>query len=301
MKLLYTLLLVVISQFASAQFYNWEVGGGLGTSNYLGDIGGVEKEGSKGPSDLMFETTRFNAGLFTRKYLDYRWHLNLSASYLSIEGADANSPNTDRTSRNLDFENNIFEFAAVGEYHPLIINDLGGKKRHIADLHLIVGAGLGVIYSDPVSVSGGSRVKLRPLRTEGYSYSPIQMIVPLSTGVFVSFKGKYSGYRVHRIGININYRITFTDYLDDVSTVYPQLSEFEGDLERQNASYKGWHPNDPSNTDYREGAVRGNPNSNDGYLTTMIYYSKRLRSGKKSHKLPRRQEFYGRSKRVKFK
>lgn len=302
MRILYTLLFVVFSQFVSAQFYNWEIGGGFGTSNYFGDIGGIEQTGRKGPSDLMVNTTGLNLSLFARKYIDYRWHAFFQASYISIKGADENSPNTDRTHRNLDFENNLVEGIGMIEFHPLIINDLGGKKRHLADLHVTLGTGLGVIYSDPISTSGGGRVKLRPLATEGFDkqYSALQMVIPMSAGFFVSFKGRYSGYRVHRIGININYRFTFTDYLDDVSTVYPALSEFKGDESRINASYKGWNPKDPANTEYREGAVRGNPNSNDGYLTTMIYYSKRIRSGKKTHKLPRRQEFYGRSKRVKF-
>ena len=39
MRLLYTLLFVCATLFSNAQQYNWEIGGGLGTSNYFGDIG----------------------------------------------------------------------------------------------------------------------------------------------------------------------------------------------------------------------------------------------------------------------
>ena len=143
---------------------------------------------------------------------------------------------------------------------------------------------------------------LRPLETEGSEnkYSPVQFIMPVGVGFFVSFKGRYSGYRVHRIGINMNYHLTFTDYLDDVSTVYPQLESFNGDQARIDASWKGWNEKDPSDPTFPEGGIRGNPKSNDGYLTTMLYYSKRIASGKKKHKLPRRQEFYGRKRKVKF-
>ena len=299
MRLLYTLFFIFMSSFSMAQFYNWEVGGGVGTANYFGDIGGVNQIGKKGPSDVMLNTTRFNIALFGRKYIDYRWYLNVQASFINIIGDDKYSPGTSREPRNLNFENNLFEGIGMIEFHPLIINDLGGKKRHVADLHVHIGTGLGVAYSDPMSLDGN--VKLRPLATEGFDkkYAPIQMVLPFSAGFFISLKGRYSSYRIHRFGINFNYRFTFTDYLDDVSTVYPEYASFNGDETRINASWKGWNP-DPSDQTFPEGKVRGNPNSNDGYLTTMIYYSRRISSGKKHHKLPRRQEFYGRSKKIKF-
>ncbi|MFT6324318.1 MAG: hypothetical protein ACI9GM_001075 [Salibacteraceae bacterium] len=301
MRLLYTLLFVCVSLFSNAQQYNWEIGGGLGTSNYFGDIGGIEFDGQKGPADIMLNTTRFNIALFGRKYIDYRWYVNVQASFINITGDDKLSPGTARESRNLSFENNLFEGIGMVEFHPLIINDLGGKKRHMADLHVHVGTGLGVAYSEPVRLNGGSRVKLRPLATEGEEkkYAPLQMVIPLSAGFFVSLKGRYSGYRVHRFGININYRVTFTDYLDDVSTVYPELAALNGDESRINASWRGWNT-DPADPTFPEGNIRGNPNSNDGYFTTMLYYSKRIRSRRKSHKIPRRQEFYGRSRRMKM-
>ncbi len=303
MRIFFILLLSLCALTSSAQYYNWEFGGGLGTSNYFGDIGGVSFDGRSGPADVMLNTTRFNMAVFGRRYLDYRFYINVQASFLNIKGDDKLSPSTGRESRNLNFENNIFEGSAMLEFHPLIINDLGGKKRHIADLHLLIGTGLGVIYSDPYSMDGGNKTALRPLATEGLQnkYSPIQMVLPVATGVFVSFKGRYSGYRVHRFGISINYRFAFTDYLDDVSTVYPDYDSFYGDQARIEASWKGWRERDPSSTIFPEGGIRGNPKRNDGYLTTMIYYSKRISSGRKKHKLPRRMEFYGRSKRGRFK
>jgi hypothetical protein len=303
MKLLYTLFFTCLTFFSSAQNFTWDVGGGFGTSNYFGDIGGMKFDGQKGPADIMLNTTGYTASVFGRRMIDYRFYVNFQLSYVFIEGDDKNSPNTARTARNLNFFNNMGEALTILEFHPLIINDLGGKRRFVADLHVILGTGLGVVYSEPTAKFESGNVKLRPLSTEGLqnSYSPIQVVVPLTLGAFVSFKGRYSSYRVHRIGINLNYRLTFTDYLDDVSSVYPEQSSFNGDITRQNASYRGYNddPDDPN--EYPEGGVRGNPNSNDGYFTTMIYYSKRIRSGRKRNKLPRRQEFYGKTKRNKRK
>ena len=122
MRLILVLLLTICSLTASAQFYNWEVGGGLGTANYFGDIGGVDFNGKKGPGDIMLDNTRFNIGFFARKYIDYRFHLNIQANFLNITGADKQSPNTGRTARNLDFENNIFELSGVAEFHLSLIH-----------------------------------------------------------------------------------------------------------------------------------------------------------------------------------
>tara|TARA_R110002050_G_scaffold109799_1_gene221430 strand:- start:170847 stop:171731 length:885 start_codon:yes stop_codon:yes gene_type:complete len=292
---------VSFSLFTTAQNLTWEVGGGFGSSNYFGDIGGVKPNGQKGPADIMLKSTGFSFSGFTRRMIDYRFYAKAQLSYIYISGDDKLSPNTGRTTRNLNFHNNMVEALAMMEYHPLIINDLGGRRRFVADLHVFVATGFGVLYSDPIGKFGATNVKLRPLATEGPDniYSPIQIVIPMSTGFFVSFKGKYSGYRVHRVGININYRVTFTDYLDDVSTVYPDAALFADNPGGLAASYRGYQtdPNDPNL--YPEGKTRGNPNSNDGYLTTMIYYSKRIRSGQKKHKLPRRQEFYGRTRRIK--
>ncbi len=302
MRILHTIIFVFITFFATAQNYSWEVGGGLGTSNYFGDIGGVEFDGKKGPADFMLNTTRFSMGMFARRSIDYRFFANFQLTYSNIIGDDKLSPNSGRLERNLNFENNLIEAIGMIEFHPLIINDLGGKRRFIADLHLHVSTGLGVLYSEPTGNFNGTNVKLRPLSTEGLDkkYSALQMVVPLAAGVFVSFKGRYSGYRVHRVGFSINYRVTFTDYLDDISSVYPELADFNGDQAAIDASYRGVQE-DPSNPTYPEGSIRGNPNANDGYLTTMFYYSKRISSGRKKHKLPRRQEFYGKTRRSRHK
>lgn len=302
MKLFYTLVFTVLTFGATAQNYTWEIGGGFGTSNYFGDIGGTEYDGKKWFGDLMLNTTKFNFSAFGRVALDYRFHGNVQFNYIFINGTDKLSPNTGRHSRNLSFENNLYEVLAMGEFHPLIINDLGNKRRFFADLHVYVSTGLGVIYNDPIGDFGGDKVKLRPIGTEGPEniYSPLTMVVPVAAGFFISFKGRYSSYRVHRVGINVNYRFTFTDYLDDVSTIYPDLAVFNGDESAIGASWRGWNERDPDDTTFPEGKIRGNPNSNDGYLTATFTYSKRIRAGKKNHKLPRRQEFYGRSKKLKL-
>lgn len=297
MRLFYALALLCITQTIYAQNYSWEVGGGVQAVTYFGDIGGKNYNGSAGPADFMIEHTNPSVGIFARYMYDYRLYFTGRFNFLPINGTDENSPNTGRTSRNINFTNNVFELTGSVEYHPFIINDLGGRKRYMADLHIFVGAGLGAIYHDPKSVVLNKTVSLRPLKTEGTEYSPVSMVIPLSLGTFVSFRGKYSKYKVHRFSATLGYSLTFTDYLDDVSTKYPEVSSFNGDVTAMYASYQGkdYDISDPEN--FPTGGIRGNPEKKDGYMTFQVAYSKRILSGKKRHKLPRSQEYYGRKRR----
>lgn len=301
MRLLYALALVLVccSPTLLAQNYSWEIGGGVQGATYFGDIGGKDFDGKSGPRDFMPEHITPSIGIFARYMFDYRLYFRTQFNFIPIKGSDENSPNTGRTDRNINFTNNVYELYGMAEYHPLIINDLGGKKRYLADLHTYIGVGLGMVYHDPKSVIQNQTVRLRPLNTEGANYSAVSVSVPLSLGAFVSFRGRYARYKVHRIGISVNYSLTFTDYLDDVSSFYPEVSTFGGDETAMYASYQGtkFDISDPEN--FPTGTIRGNPDKNDGYFTFQIAYSKRILSGKKRHKLPRSQEYYGRTKRRK--
>lgn len=297
MRLIYAITFLCLSSTLCAQNYSWEIGGGVQAATYFGDIGGKEFNGTPGPGDFMTEHITPSLGLFARYMHDYRLYFTGKLNFVPIKGSDENSPNTGRTSRNINFTNNIFDLSMSAEYHPFIINDLGGRKRYMADLHTYIGAGLGILYHDPRSVVLNQTVRLQPLKTEGRKYSSLTMCMPLSFGTFVSFRGRYARYKVHRIGFSITYNLTFTDYLDDVSTVYPEVSSFNGDQTAMYASYQGNRIDISNPEKFPTGAQRGNPNKNDGYLLVQLAYSKRILSGKKRHKLPRSQEFYGRKRR----
>ena len=80
----------------------------------------------------------------------------------------------------------------------------------------------------------------------------------------------------HRIGWELEWRTTFTDYIDDISTYYPDpttlnsakaiaLSNRRGEL--------GDAPNVPGAGNYGPGSKRGDPSHNDSYISTSFYYS----------------------------
>jgi hypothetical protein len=87
--------------------------------------------------------------------------------------------------------------------------------------------GLGVFHFDPYSYdSTGRKVFLKPLSTEGQGiypnkkeYSLWQPTIPFGGGV------KFAITENLRIGIEIGLRKLFTDYLDDVSTSFPDFND----------------------------------------------------------------------------
>jgi hypothetical protein len=147
-------------------------------------------------------------------------------------------------------------------------------------------------------VSPGDWVKLRELRTEGQEigsdlepYKPFQWQIPVNLGVELAIPRTYLS-----VGVELGFRYIFTDYLDDVSNNYVGLDSFDNTLSRI-MSDRGAEPtNGFGNVDGRianvnivqnnfdgeryyiagdigsgiEGAIRGNPTSNDTYFVTQV-------------------------------
>lgn len=257
--------------------YAWDFGGHLGASNYLGEMGGNEKTRRDFISDMKLSKTEFATGGFAR----YKFHPLVSAklgfNWVRIEGADYLSSNPGRRGRNLSFQNNIFELEATGEIFFVDIPDLGRTYRYRNDFKMYVFAGVSGFYHNPRVHVDGEWINLRPLETEGKHYSTISASVPLGIGLFFTIE------KHHRIGWEFDWRTTFTDYLDDVSSVYADPSTLSPEAAAL-ANRRGELGNaagipDPKN--YAPGAKRGDPSHNDSYLTTSISYSYVMR-GKSS-------------------
>lgn len=79
---------------------------------------------------------------------------------------------------------------------------------------------MGGFYFDPQAQFENTWVRLKPLGTEGQdcddrrSTNNLQICVPMGVGLRKAFSKQLSG------GLELQYTKTFTDYIDDVSTVY---------------------------------------------------------------------------------
>ncbi|MBT9394070.1 outer membrane beta-barrel protein [Hymenobacter sp. NST-14] len=255
-------------QFSKRKKYN-SVGVTLNAMNYFGDI----TPKTSIPS-FRLGATRPNIGLnFTRRFAP-RISGRASLSYGRITGDDVKAADqTDqqakfRFNRNMNFRNDILEFAAVGMF-DLVENRNNYIRR--PDFVPYLFGGVGVIRHNPKGTdANGDIVALQPLRTEGQSkgYALTQFVIPFGAGA------RYKVSKLFDVGLELGFRKTFTDYLDDVGGNYVDNRSV---LQSGNAQYFGWDITKgkalvPGTYDRSQqgGEVRGNSNEKDWYTTLGI-------------------------------
>lgn len=270
-KTILRLFLFLLPSISLAQ-YNLDFGGGLSLTNYLGEMGGKGDPRKNFILDLRSPQNSFGACGFVRYKFNPLISVKGALCYTSIKGADANSTYAPRVARNLSFTNNIFELDLTTQIFFYEIPALYQSIKHSTDFRAYVTAGVGVFHHNPKAEYQGVKYALQPLQTEGVPYSLVGVCIPMGIGAFFTFDRKY------RVGFEICYRKTFTDYLDDVSDRYTDpstqtplaaalgnrtaelVSSDPEIIELQSYNY-GW------NTGPQTGALRGEVKHKDGYLT----------------------------------
>ncbi len=190
-----------------------ELGALYGFSGYMGDLQQSHIEVSElHKSYGIFSRINFNKFLSTR----------LSVAMAKISATDANYQTLEpRRMRNLSFESPLYEGSLQLELNFL---RFGMCDNPLAKSYFF--SGISGYYFNPQTQYKGQWIELQPLGTEGQliaqnndaSYSLIQMAIPIGFG-FRIFPAKFVS-----IGFELGFRKTFTDYLDDVGSVYPDLT-----------------------------------------------------------------------------
>lgn len=285
-----TFLLAVFSFVSVAQRgYNWEFGGGVGLSNYLGEIGGRNKDARPLFLDAKIAKSRWNPQAFVRYKFDPLFSVRVSANYLRIAGDDALTTSPGRRYRNLSFRNDIFDVEAAVQF--LFFNSgspIGVYSRSKVFFTAYLTAGIGAFHHSPKAFYQGSWVALQPLQTEGVFYSKWGYCVPLGIGGYVTINKRRKS---HRVGLEVNWRYTNTDYLDDVSTTYKNPAELSSSLsgvlsnrnpevERQPEGFSGnygWHGTDKDGNPVNK-AKRGDSSDKDSFFSINVYYAVAIKS-----------------------
>ncbi|UTW60691.1 hypothetical protein KFE98_11575 [bacterium SCSIO 12741] len=256
-------------------FYRHELIVGVGGSNYLGELGGNPGPAANfSPKDVEISMFRPCFSLGYRYNIDDRFAIRPQFFYGRVGGSDALTENEERKYRNLEFTSNIFELAVLGEYHILRANygrgfyqkSVIGKtgQKFAASAHL----GVGFFYFNPKYGS----VALQPLGTEGQGVGGTKKYSRLAIAFPVGVSGGYMITRSMQLGLDLTYRFTTTDYLDDASTVYfdkEEIRKANGDLaaemsDRTDGSRDGWS---------EPGSPRGNPDRKDSYFSVAITWT----------------------------
>lgn len=227
------LLFLFSAQWADAQRYNarkqyWSLGGSISMLNYFGDLVPASGFGS-----LDLKQSRIGIGFTAEKKVGSFISSRFGLMYGAISGDDYNSDFFDqegggsgRYTRNLHFRTRMIEVSG-GVVLDLFKNNSYFYKRPKVPIPYFT-IGIAATYFNPQAKTpfdlGGAWVNLRNLQTEGKSYSPIAIAVPVGVGVR------------YKVSPNIDFsaemvvRYAFTDYLDDVSEAIPTNTDGMSDL-----------------------------------------------------------------------
>ena len=291
---LYILLLFSVLTLSMQSQWLWDFGVNASAANYLGDIGGGAGTRRGFVSDLKLAKTRWNFGGFAR----YKWRpklsLKLAVDYLRLEGDDKLSSNPGRRYRDFNFRNDVYDAGLTAEYFFYENNDLGNTYRYRNGFRAYVFAGIGAFYSNPKTYYNGQWIALQPLATEGVQYKHVVMNIPMGVGFYFTFNKK------SRIGFEINYRKTFTDYIDDISGNYPQTAptDYDPGIILRTKTDPALDKNNPAYQAHNFGGYkRGDSKHKDAYLTMGLSYSYVLR-GKSSFYRTRNSGFFSKKRKM---
>lgn len=253
------------AQVENSYVYQGEFGISAGVSQYFGDLN----------PDYHFNTPKLAIGLYFRKQLTDFIAVRIAGHFAQLGYSDVyNTQNSFDLRRNLSFNTNVWELGIQGDFN--FFRFIPGDGDHRSTPYLTVG--IGMFSFDPYAYLDGQKYYLRELGTEGQAvgyqgrkpYNNIAACIPLGLGY------KYNLNPKMNIGIEVVYRFTTTDYLDDVSKTYAGISNFPtlpgGDPSvaalLQDRSYQTGTP--PIGV---EGRQRGYSNQNDGYLFAEVMFS----------------------------
>ncbi len=259
----------------------------VGPTQFLGDLGGSNTDDyDYSLKDWDWPALGFNLGVGYR----YRFHpmfaTTSTLSYLMLRGDDKFSEEPIRNARNLNFKTSVFELQqrievilfSVERFAPTykLPGARNGKSRN--QQYYIFG-GVGASFFNPKGKYNDEWVALRPLKLEGQAkpYSPIAFTAPMGFGMRLGLGPQW------RIGFEASYNVVFSDYMDDVSTVYADPASFSDPT----AAYLS-NPSDPAITVnppngsvggynwFGAGYQRGDNKQRDSYYRFNVVIAKNL-------------------------
>jgi len=209
-KALIILILCIISYSSYSQVYyrKTEFGLSAGGANYFGDLN----------QQYGFDFFRQSGGIFIKYNFTPYIAMRLAGNYGHLGFADNYTDNFFQQQRNLSFKSDIYEVSLLTDFH-FFKYDIGDFDHRFTPY---ISLGVGIFQYDPYAEIEDTKVKLRPLGTEGQAYAQYSdrkygrtaVSFPIGAGVkFWLAKGM-------TVGLEIINRMTTTDYLDDVSTTY---------------------------------------------------------------------------------
>ena len=257
--LFFIFLLSAFSIVQAQSFYRWEKDkrlsfiAGLGLNNYYGELNDQHR----------FSIDDYNVSIGLQYPLLTQAKLKAEAMYYRISGSDQQSESVYRQARNLSFRGQNFDFSMTLAW-TLFPENPHNEPLKLFNPYIIFG--IGFTYFSPEARYEGKWHQLRPLQTEGIAYSQFTPVYPVGVGITYNITPDMA------ILLEATYRFTNTDYLDDISTNYqrhdPQHNPLVAAL-----SDRGPETGKPA---IEPGTPRGNPSTNDGFLSLNLKISHKI-------------------------
>lgn len=183
----------------------WEAGAWSGVSYYLGDLN----------TNYDLSKPGFGSGLVGRYNFNPRVAFRFGFNYSRIAADDQFSDNIYERARNLSFRSDIYDMGGRVEFNFMTFRH-GSRDEFFTPYFF---TGLGLFRFNPKAYYNEEWVELQPLGTEGQD---IDAEYQLTSANFQYGGGvKISLNYVWSLNIEFAGHSAFTDYLDDVSSTYP--------------------------------------------------------------------------------
>ncbi len=230
----------------------WEVGGWLGTSLYYGDLN----------NSINFKSPGLAGGLLGKWNFNSRVALRGSFNFGRISADDADSGNNFNNGRNLNFYSNVYDLTTGIEFN--FLEHIRGSK--FETYTPFVFAGFSVFKYNPKTELDGVTYSLQEFGTEGQDIGEEYFLMSAGYTLGAGFKWDVSSDLT--FAAEFTTRRVFTDYLDDVSTTFPDLARLNAVRGATAVSLSDRTLEDGIAI---EGRQRGNSSDNDRY--TFISFS----------------------------
>ncbi|MCF0072142.1 porin family protein [Dyadobacter sp. CY261] len=216
--------------------------GGVGVAYYMGDLNdGVNlKHLGLGPSISLGALYRLTEHVSARGELrlyQVSGNQKYSKNYQNNLSFKTFNPDI-----NLGFQADLFAYNRQESISPYLFG------------------GVGFTHLNPKAKLDGTWYSLAPLTTEGVKYKRTPLVFTAGIGVSVKTTERLS------LGLELCNNFVRSDYLDDVSTVYPNPDQLSSDIARQ-LSDRSYEIGEPLR---QPGWNRGSAKSKDSYLFLQV-------------------------------
>lgn len=192
-----------------------EFGFWAGTSVFLGDLNPT----------VSFKNARWATGAFYRYNFNNRMAVRAQMNYGFLDASDSRIKRFPYLqARNLNFKSQLVELAATFEINFFKYSLIKSRDTKQWTPYIFMGGSL--FYYNPYTQLDAVKYKLESVGTEGQKtanrptknrgYDQYAFAIPYGIGVKVALNNNWA------INVEASSRITFTDYIDDVSGVYAE-------------------------------------------------------------------------------